>query len=74
MSEYTDKNFSLEDWRLIQDSILENISYLKSAQKWGYEEEVSRLEVMLERVHPKTLTNREKLPPIPSHLPKIICS
>ena len=37
MSEYTDKNFSLEDWRLIQDSILENISYLKSAQKWGYE-------------------------------------
>jgi hypothetical protein len=58
MSEYTDKNFSLEDWRLIQDSILENISYLKSAQKWGYEEEVERLEVMLNRVRPHTLTEK----------------
>jgi len=58
MSEYTDKNFSLEDWRLIQDSIVENISYLKSAQKWGYEEEVERLEVMLKRVISKTLTEK----------------
>jgi hypothetical protein len=58
MSEYTDKNFSLEDWRLIQDSILENISYLKSTQKWGYEEEVERLEVMLKRVLSKTLTEK----------------
>ena len=58
MSEDTDKNFSLEDWRLIQDSILENISYLKSAQKWGYEEEVERLEVMLKRVLSKTLTEK----------------
>ena len=56
MSEYTDKNFSLEDWRLIQDSILENISYLKSRQQYGYEEEVERLEVMLNRVRPHTLT------------------
>jgi hypothetical protein len=56
MSEYTDKNFSLEDWRLIQDSILENISYLKSRQQYGYEEEVERLEVMLKRVRPHTLT------------------
>ena len=58
MSEYTDKNFSLQDWRLIQDSILENISYLKSSQKWGYEEEVERLEVMLKRVLSKTLTEK----------------
>jgi len=58
MSEYTDKNFSLEDWRLIQDSILENISYLKSSQKWGYEEEIERLEVMLKRVLSKTLTEK----------------
>jgi len=58
MSEYTDKNFSLEDWRLIQDSILENISYLKSTQKWGYEEEVERLEIMLKRVLSKTLTEK----------------
>jgi hypothetical protein len=58
MSEYTDKNFSLEDWRLIQDSILENISYLKSRQQYGYEEEVERLEVMLQRVRPHTLTEK----------------
>ena len=58
MSEYTDKNFSLEDWRLIQDSILENISYLKSRQQYGYEEEVERLEVMLNRVRPHTLTQK----------------
>jgi hypothetical protein len=58
MSEYTDKNFSCQDWRLIQDSIVENISYLKSAQKWGYEEEVERLEVMLKRVLSKTLTEK----------------
>ena len=58
MSEYTDKNFSLEDWRLIQDSILENISYLKSRQQYGYEEEVERLEVMLQRVKPHTLTQK----------------
>ena len=58
MSEYTDKNFSLEDWRLIQDSIVENISYLKSRQQYGYEEEVERLEVMLKRVSPHTLTQK----------------
>lgn len=58
MSEYTDKNFSLEDWRLIQDSILENISYLKTRQQYGYEEEVERLEVMLQRVRPHTLTEK----------------
>jgi len=56
MSEYTDKNFSLEDWRLIQDSIVENISYLKSRQQYGYEQEVERLEAMLNRVRPHTLT------------------
>ena len=52
----------LSDWGLITvvkpDSIVENISYLKSAQKWGYEEEVERLEVMLKRVLSKTLTEK----------------
>jgi hypothetical protein len=58
MSEYTDKNFSLQDWRLIQDSIVENISYLKSRQQFGYEQEVERLEAMLEKVKPNTLTEK----------------
>jgi hypothetical protein len=49
MSQYTDENFKREDWELIQDSILENISYLKSTQKWGYEEQVERLEALLEK-------------------------
>ena len=50
--------FNLDEWRLIQDSILENISYLKSRQKYGYEEEVARLEAMLEKVRPNTLTEK----------------
>jgi len=49
MSQYTDENFKREDWELIQDSILENISYLKSTQKWGYEQQVERLEALLEK-------------------------
>ena len=49
MSQYTDENFKREDWELIQDSILENISYLKSTQKWGYKEQVERLEALLEK-------------------------
>jgi len=49
MSQYTDENFKREDWELIQDSILENISYLKSTKKWGYEQQVERLEALLEK-------------------------
>ena len=56
MSQYTDENFKREDWELIQDAIVDQISYLKTRQQYGYEEEVERLEVMLQRVRPHTLT------------------
>ena len=49
MSQYTDENFTREDWELIQDAIVDQISYLKSRQSWRYEEQVERLEAMLEK-------------------------
>ena len=39
MSEYTDKHFTRDDWSLIQDAIVDQISHLKQWQKYGYEEE-----------------------------------
>lgn len=50
MSQYTDQNFTSSDWGLIQDAIVDQISYLKHRQQWGYEEQVERLEEMLGRV------------------------
>lgn len=63
MSQYTDKNFSLEDWRLIQDSIVDQISYLKSGffsttTSLPLDQELSRLEAMLEKVRPHTLIEK----------------
>jgi hypothetical protein len=58
MSEYTDKNFTSSDWGLIQDCIVDQISHLKEWQKYGYEEEVERLEKMLERVGRKYAQTR----------------
>jgi len=60
MSEYTDKHFTRDDWSLIQDAIVDQISHLKQWQKYGYEEEVERLEVMLKRVGAKrAIANKE---------------
>jgi hypothetical protein len=49
MSQYTDENFKREDWELIQDAIVDQISYLKGRQSWGHEEQVERLEALLEK-------------------------
>ena len=60
MSQYTDENFTREDWLLIQDAIVDQISHLKQWQKYGYEEEVERLEAMLKRVDAKrAIANKE---------------
>jgi len=60
MSQYTDENFTREDWELIQDAIVDQISHLKEWQKYGYEEEVDRLEAMLKRVNAKrAIANKE---------------
>jgi len=58
MSNHTDNNFTSSDWGLIQDCIVEEISRLKDAQSWGYEEQVERLEQMLERVGRKYAQTR----------------
>ena len=58
MSEYTDQNFTSSDWGLIQDCIVDQISHLREWQKYGYEEEVERLEKMLERVGRKYAQTR----------------
>jgi len=58
MSEYTDQNFTSSDWGLIQDTIVDKISDLKDRQSWGYEEQVERLEEMLERVGRKYAQTR----------------
>ena len=51
-------HFTSSDWGLIQDCIVEEISRLKDAQSWGYEEQVERLEQMLERVGRKYAQTR----------------
>jgi len=61
MSQYTDENFTREDWQLIQDAIVDQISYLKHRQSWGYEEQVERLEAMLEKANiSRLVANRSK--------------
>jgi hypothetical protein len=61
MSQYTDENFTREDWELIQDAIVDQISYLKHKQSWGYEEQVERLEAMLEKAKiSRLVANRSK--------------
>jgi len=61
MSQYTDENFTREDWELIQDAIVDQISYLKSRQSWGYEEQVERLEAMLAKAKiSRLVANRSK--------------
>ena len=60
MSQYTDENFTREDWELIQDAIVDQISYLKGRQSWRYEEQVERLEALLEKSRISRLTaNKE---------------
>lgn len=60
MSQYTDENFTREDWELIQDAIVDQISYLKSRQSWRYEEQVERLEAMLEKARiSRLIANKE---------------
>jgi hypothetical protein len=56
MSQYTDENFTRADWELIQDAIVDQISYLKHRQQYGYEEQIERLEALLEKSRISRLT------------------
>ena len=53
MSQYTDENFKREDWELIQDAIVDQISYLKRGMPSNPSRfdlnQVERLEALLEK-------------------------
>ena len=47
---------TLEDWRLIQDCVVDKISEVKHRQSWGYENVVDELEKVLNKVSTKALS------------------
>jgi hypothetical protein len=55
MCEYTDKNFTKEDLELIEDAIIERISYFKKNLEWMSNpsrfdlDQVEHLEALLEK-------------------------
>lgn len=59
MNKYKSK---LNEWKLFQNSIVDQVSYLKHRIEievlWGCKEEVSRLEAVLEEINPNTLTQK----------------
>lgn len=51
-------NLTLEDWRLIQDCVVDKISEVKHRQSWGHEDVVDQLEIVLDKIRVKGLTPR----------------
>ena len=49
---------TLEDWRLIQDCVVDKISEVKHRQSWGHEDVVDQLEIVLDKIRVKGLTPR----------------
>jgi hypothetical protein len=55
MSKHTDKNFTRQDWELIEDAIIGRISYLKKNLEWISNpsrfdlNQVEHLEALLEK-------------------------
>jgi len=47
---------TLEDWRLIQDCVVDKISEVKHRQSWGYEDVVYQLEMVLNKIRTKGLS------------------
>jgi len=45
-------NLSLDEWRLIQDCVVDQIHGLQSGEKWGYEDALDRLRSLLLKIHP----------------------
>ena len=50
------KDLSLDDWRLIQDCVVDKISEVKHRQSWGYEDVVYQLEMVLNKIRTKGLS------------------
>jgi hypothetical protein len=51
-------NLSLEDWRLIQDCIVDKIFTLRARDNFSYEDVVDQLEIVLDKIRVKGLTPR----------------
>jgi hypothetical protein len=47
---------TLDDWRLIQDCVVDKISELKHRQSWGHEDVVYQLEMVLNKIRTKGLS------------------
>lgn len=52
------KDLTLDDWRLIQDCVVEQIFNVKNRQSYGHEDVVDQLEILLEKIRVKGLTPR----------------
>jgi len=51
-------NLSLDEWRLIQDCVVDKISEVKHRQSYGHEDVVDQLEIVLDKIRVKGLTPR----------------
>jgi len=49
-------NLSLDEWRLIQDCVVDKISEVKHRQSYGHEDVVDELEKVLNKVSTKALS------------------
>ena len=47
---------TLDDWRLIQDCVVDKISEVKHRQSYGYEDVVYQLEMVLNKIRTKGLS------------------
>jgi len=47
---------TLDDWRLIQDCVVDKISEIKHRQSYGYEDVVYQLEMVLNKIRTKGLS------------------
>ena len=45
-------NLSLDEWRLIQSCVVDQINDVKHRQSWGYEDTLEKLQSLLLKIHP----------------------
>ena len=49
-------NLSLDEWRLIQSCVVEEIYNIKHRQSYGYEDTLEKLQAVLAKIHPLGLS------------------
>ena len=50
------KDLTLDDWRLIQNCVVEEIYNIKHRQSYGYEDTLEKLQALLAKIHPLGLS------------------